>query len=369
MYRLLVVMIALSFIFACSRKKTLDSSAEDEKKACEGIAKKASKEVVALVQPPALNYIKTKSGGYKKMKLPEDMNAIVGINLKAVKFVGVFRRLSQNSKINAFLKSIPFLLGLDPGKHGESLLLGVKLNKQNTKNSDLYIYLKGNFQSKETINKIKLLTESFSNENIPKMTLTSSGGIATKYMGYNLLLNAPEEDLLLVTNSKQPSSFVKNSEILKMKDQIPSDTSVWVVSNNIPNNIPNMPKVLKKFIYKIKMFSGYINSDRANNIEVQFRIKFINAYAAKQAKGLINLGLSQVLNRLGPRINKSFNLGNSGRKNIVTRGAFLRILFRLDRYQVKYLIKYIEKLFKSNPHWIPGLRSAITPNPKMGEFL
>jgi len=63
---------------------------------------------------------------------------------------------------------------------------------------------------------------------------------------------------------------------------------------------------------------------------------------------------------LGPRIQKSFSLdGSTDHESVVSRGRFIRILFRLDRFQTQFLISWMVSTLRETGHWIFERDSAM----------
>jgi hypothetical protein len=363
MYRIVFAFLLLTLSFSCGKKEDLGNSEEEKRKSCNKILESSKKELAAIVQPPSLNPIKTKTGSLAKIDFPSTTHIVGGINILSLQRLGIFNVIKRNVNNWYHITLGMNLLGMLPGRDLESIFWATEFPKDSFFPNKLSAQLLGNFKATDVINKVVMISKT-GRFSLP--VKAADKGLSINYNGITHSIFPKSSNSLIYSDYglKTSVGFNKNSMYKLMKKNIPNDTTLWFIAVNPPVSGKGVPKVLKKSISQIKQIAGYINIDNNRNLECQFRFKFSNGDAASATKELLKLGLSRMLNKFGPIINKSFNLNEAGQKSIVSRGNLVRVLFKLDRFQTRYLMRLLGSFLRKNKNLIPSFSTepaAVTP--------
>jgi len=356
----LVFMMVLGGLVACRKEMASDSEEHEKSKACREITAKAEAEQLALVQPPALGRVELSGGGFSELPLPKDAHLVLGLNLAAFHKAGLMDEAARLVPSWFLAQNALTFLGLSPGKTVQAVVVGVTMDPKSWVPKRAVAALTGNFKATESVDHVHNIAGRLPNLALPPLSREGSDLVVSSW-GQQLRLRPHGEKILLLTNSKAAdTAFAADSELARLLAPIPRDTAVWFACNRVTRELPGMPKVIAKLVSQLEQFSGYLNIDLQQNAEFQIRLRFTNAEAARQAKEIMRLGLSQGLLALGPRIQKSFSMdGSTDHESVVSRGRFVRILFRLDRFQTQYLMQWAVSTLKETGHWIFDRDSAM----------
>ncbi|MBU1218243.1 hypothetical protein KKF34_14265 [Myxococcota bacterium] len=341
------------FTMGCSKKGGMSDSSDDKKKACRKLFTESQKEQYPLVQSPALATVTTKKGGIPAPAVSASSDVIVGVNIKSLTKLPVYKTVLQTiPEAKSYINYAGFI-GLDPGNGVESIVGGVTFTKTNKIISDYQLSVRGNADAKSILEKVGGLSSMLSSRGI---NLTKSdSSLKVTWQNYTVFASSSSDTMNLSSQNSLKDPVTSNAAYTAMKNKIPADTTLWMILLRKPQFPIDIPKVLKPVYDSIEMASGYMNSDDQGNVEAQFRLKMKNPESARQLKELANLGLSRLLQKLGPKVGRSISLDNMGtHKNIVSRGQYVRLLLRLDRFQAQHVMNFIKKQIAANTHWIPG---------------
>jgi len=349
----LVFLLGFWPLFSCNRKMVSDAEEGDKMKACKEITDKAEKETLALVQPPSLSRVELAGGGFTDPPVPSDSHLVVGVNLAAFHKSGLLDQAAKLVPPWYMAQNALTFLGLSPGKSVQALVLGLSVDPASWVPARAVAAFTGDFSSAETLERVFNIAGKLPNTELPPFTREGSD-LVVSYLGQALRISPHSAKVIRLSTGKIPETNLSaNPEFKKLMEPIPRDTAIWFACTKVPRALPEMPKVFTRLVEQLEQFSGYFNLDAQQNAELQIRLRFSNVDAARQAKEIIRLGLSQALIALGPRVQKSFCLdASTDHESIVSRGRFVRILFRLDRFQTQYLITWLVSTLKETGHWI-----------------
>ncbi len=356
----LVFMMILGGLVACRKEMVSDSEEHEKSKACREITAKAEAEQLALVQPPALDRVALPGGGFSELSLPADAHMVLGLNLAAFHKAGLLDEAARLVPPWFLAQNALTFLGLSPGKAVQAVVIGVTMDPNAWVPKRAAAALTGDFQATETVDHIQNIAGRLPNLELPPFSREGTDLVVSTW-GQQLRLRPHGGRTLLITNSKDAvTALAPDSELARLLAPMPRDTAVWFACSRVARELPGMPKVIAKVVSQLEQFSGYFNIDAQQNAEFQLRLRFANAEAARQAKEIMRLGLSQGLLALGPRVQKSFSMdGSTDHESVVSRGRFVRILFRLDRFQTQYMMQWAVSTLKETGHWIFGRDSAM----------
>ncbi|MGM0596000.1 MAG: hypothetical protein ACQES9_03090 [Myxococcota bacterium] len=364
---ILVIFILSAFmlVFSCKRDTSVESLEKSREKLCQTIKKNANQEKFALVQPPALNGVKLNYNKFDQIDFSPEINLVGGISLRALDKLGFFKILNQTIPNWFKLQMGMTLLNLNPGSDLETIQWGVKFEDSSKIPDTLQLFLTGNFDTSAIFDKVDVIKKRLTD---PALVLKkdNKNKLSIKYQQEQILVSPVNTNILKMERKGSSTSGLKAKAAYKhMKKHIPDNTTFWFMGTSDPGKLGNFPKVVRGVSEKIEYYSGYINTNGKKEAEVQIRIRFKNANTAVRTKELLKLGFSKAMDKLGPRINKSFN--GATEKTVVSRGPLVRVVFSLDKYQVVYLLSRLKNYLRKKRHWIRRNNSVINSPPKLGE--
>lgn len=357
----LVIVTVLFALGACRREMASDVEEADLAKVCREITAKADAEKLALVQPPALSRVELAGGGFTGLlPVPSDSQLVLGVNLAAFHKAGFMDQAAKLIPPWFLAQNALTFLGLSPGRTVQAMVVGLSMDSKSWIPSRAVVALNGSFKAAESVEHIHNIAGRLPNLELPPVSREGQE-LVVNTLGQTLRVRPHGEKVILIANHKDPDTRLSaDAELGRLLAPIPRDTAIWFACAKVPRVLPDMPKVIAGLLSKLEQFSGYFNIDAQQNAEFQIRLRFQNAEAAKQAKELIRLGLSQGLLALGPRVQKSFCLdGSTDHESVVSRGRFVRILFRMDRFQAQFLIQWVFNTLKETGHWTFGRDSVM----------
>ncbi len=359
-----VVASCICFFSLASCRKSSRAVDEDEDKiqVCQNILKQTETETFPLVQPPALSRFGMENVDLSVLPLPADSHVAVGINLCAFVRSGLLAQITRLFPDVAMAPNVLTFLGLTPGRGAQALLVGARFGKHSWMPENVTIAILGSFSAQDTLNRIlgiASLKTWLPQIEIPQLE-RDGDAVTIAFHGIRIWMIPHGANAILVTNQRNTrTDLASNAEFTRMMAPIPRDTALWFGAVQMPPELPPMAKVIERLLSQLKRFSGYLNMDDKLNVEFQLRSQFAHHQAALQAKEILRLGVSQILMQLGPRIQKSFSLdGSSDHENVVSRGSFVRMLFRLDRFQVQYLLQWTVSTLRETGYWIYDRKSG-----------
>ncbi len=355
-----VLVLGFLTLFSCHREMVSDADEEEKIKACKDITEKADQETQALVQPPALSRVALEGGGFTELPVPADSHLVVGLNLAAFQKSGLMDQAARLVPPWFMAQNALTFLGLSPGRSMQAMVFGLSVDSKSWFPARLVAAVTGSFSSGETIDRIYNIAGKLPNAELPPFS-REGRDLIVSHLGMNIRVSPHTEKVILLSNTKNPDTKLStNLEFTRLMAPIPRDTAIWFGCAKMPRELPEIPKMFTQLVSQLEQFSGYLNMDAQQNVELQIRLRFSNIDSARQAKELIRLGLSQALIALGPRIQKSFSLDSStDHESVVSRGRYVRILFRLDRFQTQYLISWLVSTLKETGYWTFGRDSAM----------
>lgn len=338
---------------SCHREMVSDADEGEKMRACRDITEKAEKETLPLVQPPVLASVEFEGGGFTELPVPADSQLVLGVNLAAFHKAGLLDQAAKLVPPWFMAQNALTFLGLSPGKSVQALVVGLSMDATSWVPARAVAAFTGNFSSTETLERVYNIAGKLPNADLPPFSREGKE-LVVSHEGRNLRVSPHSEKVILVSNLKNPDTRLStNLEFTRMTAPIPRNTAIWFAGMKVSRQLPEMPRVVSQIVTQLEQFSGYFNIDAQQNAELQIRLRFSSAESARQAKELIRLGMSQGLMELGPRIQKSFSLdGSTDHESVVSRGRFIRILFRLDRFQTQFLISWMVSSLKETGHWI-----------------
>lgn len=362
-FALTILSCFLFFAISACRKSARNTDADDDKvQACKNILEQAEKETYPLVQPPALARFGMEGVDAAALPLPADSQLVLGINLAAFAKSGLLDQISRIFSETSLAQSVLTYLGLSPGRAAQALMVGVRFGKNSWMPENVTVAILGTLSSRDTINRLAGLTNLkawLPQIDLPPVT-RDGDAISVAFRGITIWVMPHKDNILLLSNRRDTrTDLASNPDFARMMAPIPRDTALWFAAMEMPRELPPTSKVFERMLSQLKRFTGYLNVDDKLNMEFQMRSQFIHHQAALQAKEILRLGISQGTMFLGPRIQKSFSLdGSSDHENVVSRGPFVRFLFRLDRFQVQYLLQWAGSTIHENGHWIYDRKSG-----------
>lgn len=336
---------------SCRKSSNSVHDEDDTAKVCQNILKAAETETYPLVQPPALARFPLEGVDTSVLPLPADSHFVLGMNLVAFTKSGFLDLAARQFPNVSMAKNVLTFLGLAPGRAAQVLLVGARFGKSSWIPENLTIAILGTFSSKEIIHRVSGITSL--KTWLPQIDLppvTRDGDTLMVIFGEMRWWLIPyKNNILLITNRKDTrTDLASNVDFTNMTAPIARDTALWFTMVETPHELPSTTKVLERLFLQLKRFTGYLNMDEKLNLEFQMRYQFGHHQAARQAKEILRLGVSQILLRMGPRIQKSFLLeGTSDHESVVSRGSFVRFLFRLDSFQVQYLLQWMASTLRA----------------------
>ncbi len=348
-----VIITLLFSLGACRKDMASDGEEADLAKVCREITAKADAEKLALVQPPALSRVELAGGGFAgQLPVPADSQLVLGVNLAAFHKAGFMDQAAKLVPPWFLAQNALTFLGLSPGRTLQAMVVGVSLDSKSWFPSRAVVALTGDLKAAESVDHVHNIAGRLPNLELPPISREGQE-LVVSVLDQSLRVRPHGEKVILIANHKDPDTrLADNTELGQLLTPIPRDTAIWFACAKVPAAMPELPKVISGLVSKLEQFSGYFNIDTQQNAEFQIRLRFQNAEAAKQAKEIIRLGLSQGLLALGPRVQKSFCLdGSTDHESVVSRGRFVRILFRMDRFQSQYMIQWVLKSLRETGHW------------------
>jgi len=357
----IVIITLLLTLGACRKEMSSDGEDADQSKVCREITAKADAEKLALVQPPALSRVALAGGGFTGLlPVPADSQMVLGVNLAAFHKAGFMDQAAKLIPPWFLAQNALTFLGLSPGRSVQAMVSGLSMDSKSWVPSRAVVALTGSFKAAESVEHIHNIAGRLPNLELPPISREGQA-LVVNTLGQSLRIHPHGEKVILVANHKDPDTRLSaDAELGRLLAPIPRDTAIWFACAKVPRDLPEMPKVISRLVSQLEQFSGYFNIDDQQNAEFQIRLRFQNAESAKQAKELIRLGLSQGLLALGPRVQKSFCLdGSTDHESVVSRGRFVRILFRMDRFQTQFMIQWVLNTLKETGHWTFGRDSVM----------
>ncbi|MBN2723140.1 MAG: hypothetical protein JXR95_03610 [Deltaproteobacteria bacterium] len=359
----LVFLSIMFFTVNCSGRKGMDDEGSEKTRACKKISEDTKREKYPLVQPPALATVSTTVRFPPKLNISTKSDLVVGLNVKAIKKLPLWDDIISNyPSLNSYI-NYGSAMGLEPGKGVQSIIFGIQSGKRFFKLIDDYsAVIMGEMNAANILERLKSMAGLVSGYGVELSEPENKDSIfKLNYKGISLSAGHNGADIInLYASEKTEKNISSDKAFSEMKKNIPNDTTFWIIMLSRPVLPWTLPRVFAPIYKNVMNFSGYINSDEHGNIECQIRVRMADENAARQLKELATLGMSRVIQKLGPRIGRTVTLDNNGlSKNIVSRGAFVRLLFRFDRYQANYVMNFIKKHLIVNTHWIKKANTAI----------
>ncbi len=354
---LLLPLVTLS----CGKRESFENSDEEKKKICDGISKTALKEPGAIVQPPALTPAKPKVRAFDKVRFSKGAHIVGGVNILALEQAGLIQTFANNLPKWYEVNLGMTLLNLPPGRAAETLFFEAQLKSSGLEVAAGRLWLMGNFTVSAVFGVLNMLSAT---GRLPFSLKRMGKGVQATYAGHTINADAVTPKLMQVTLGKPAPGALKGTPIYDaMQRNIPWDTAVWFILMKPP--IPKkLPKMFRKPLSQLEYISGYLNLSRDKRLEVQLRVRFATPDTALSTKELVRLAASRAMKKLGPIVNKSFNLNSAQNMNIVSRGPLVRILFNMDRHQTNYLLRQLGRLLRENSSVIPVLGGQRLPPPQ-----